>query len=660
MPIHAHTRAKPTPYAALLLALSVLLAVLLPAGGSWAAPGTASEDCTAVQLGTHHGSFTATDRSDCLVLPLTSGARIAALSPYPEAGPGARTAVVDAAGSTICDTRDVRSGACHLVGTGPFKAMVTAGSDEGVGDYLLAFYRSDTQDCPVLPAGDFTSAGPAARFTTGSGTFSHCFSIPADHARTEQLQLRGLSGGLPGWVDVVGPDGSSACSVGGDLPSGAGCFLAPGTPYTVLFHASDAPAEFSLTRRDVTGTAKGCTVTAATAVGAPSRGGTLLPEGGYRCRQVTTAAAGDVLHLNVRDPLGTANMFVFGSDGSYLSCNRNSSCAATGSTRYQVLIYVPYWLKTADTYRFDAQRIATSAGPAPECKKVANINYGYGPLSGRLDERHTAVCLALPTSYNAHFDVSPVDTAGGHEAAVPALYGPGSVNHCYGVGDSGYSCYVAGPLTDKVVPSIFVLGLPEKASATAYRAELVCSTSTCGVEKLRASSPTPATGVTGTTATVTVRGNSLHTKYRFEIYRSGKRIPAKVVSVSEDRKTLKAEFDLKGAAAGEWNVVYDSVRLGYFTVTASPLKATVKPVITGTPKVGAVLKASHGTWTPAPDAYAYQWKADGVAVAGATSSRFTVPASLAGKRLTVTVRASSKKYGSRPATSAPVGPVRRG
>jgi len=63
----------------------------------------------------------------------------------------------------------------------------------------------------------------------------------------------------------------------------------------------------------------------------------------------------------------------------------------------------------------------------------------------------------------------------------------------------------------------------------------------------------------------------------------------------------------------------------------------VAPAITGTARVGAKLSAVPGTWTPAPEAYAYQWKADGLAISGATASTY-VPPSLLGKKLTVTAR----------------------
>lgn len=80
---------------------------------------------------------------------------------------------------------------------------------------------------------------------------------------------------------------------------------------------------------------------------------------------------------------------------------------------------------------------------------------------------------------------------------------------------------------------------------------------------------------------------------------------------------------------------------------------TAVPAITGTATVGETLTASSGTWTgrEAPDTFAYQWLADGVAIGGATASTFLLTESELGAAITVTVKASNWK-GSASATSA--------
>lgn len=89
------------------------------------------------------------------------------------------------------------------------------------------------------------------------------------------------------------------------------------------------------------------------------------------------------------------------------------------------------------------------------------------------------------------------------------------------------------------------------------------------------------------------------------------------------------------------------------TVTVQPGRFTMAtPMITGTAKIGSTLTAAPGTWSPTPTSYRYAWKIDGQAVTGATSSTFTVPASAAGKEITLTVT-GLKQYYESSATSAP-------
>jgi hypothetical protein len=69
-------------------------------------------------------------------------------------------------------------------------------------------------------------------------------------------------------------------------------------------------------------------------------------------------------------------------------------------------------------------------------------------------------------------------------------------------------------------------------------------------------------------------------------------------------------------------------RIGWKTVdwrgwykVASPHILTM-PALTGTPTDGETLTASDGTWEQTLDSTTYQWYADGVAIAGATSSTY--------------------------------------
>ena len=98
-----------------------------------------------------------------------------------------------------------------------------------------------------------------------------------------------------------------------------------------------------------------------------------------------------------------------------------------------------------------------------------------------------------------------------------------------------------------------------------------------------------------------------------------------------------------GTKAGYTTAANTSARTG--TVMAlNPVLTAPVPAITGTAKVGYTLTAAPGTWGPAPVALAYQWKANGVAIAGATASTYKPASTVVGKTLTVTVTGTKAGY----------------
>ncbi|MER5951137.1 hypothetical protein ABT127_34385 [Streptomyces sp. NPDC001904] len=607
-----------------------------------------TKGCEPAASGTVKGRFDAAGEIDCLTLPFPKDARVAVLKasgadPYPDA------TVVDAVGAQRCDYETLSGGTCALAGDGPHRVLVSTDSqDPATGPYNLTVLRTDAaNDCRAFPAGDFTADGPTAAVRTGDGVFATCLAIPADaHSATENLQLRADTGTTAtASFSVLDPDGKQVCSVYASLSTWTTCGLKPKTAYTVLFTGRDTTASYTLARRDVTADAKGCTSAPASAVGGPSVGGDLGAPGTLSCRQVTTADAADVLHLNVRDALGTANILAYKADGSTACSYQNKACAVTGSTRYQVIATVPTNLRSASSYRLDALRIATADGPAKECERVPNVSYGYGPVTGTLNEQHTAVCAVLPTAYADYFETKISDTAGAADTAVPALYNSKLANGCSSAGSGGYRCGVNEPYTSATTPTTLVLGLPEKTSSTAYRAELICRSVFCGTEKVSVAQVTPLTGTSGSKATLKVTGTALHADDEVRIQLNGKTVTARTTEVSADRTSLTAVLDLTGVAPGAWNLSvfphngWEYPR-GTFTVTAAAAaRNTTAPKITGTPKVGEKLTAGPGTWTPAPASLTYQWQADGTPIAGATDATYTVPAALLGKKVTVAVTA---------------------
>ncbi|MDO9397548.1 MAG: hypothetical protein Q7T71_13455 [Herbiconiux sp.] len=82
--------------------------------------------------------------------------------------------------------------------------------------------------------------------------------------------------------------------------------------------------------------------------------------------------------------------------------------------------------------------------------------------------------------------------------------------------------------------------------------------------------------------------------------------------------------------------------------TASPV-----PKITGTTKVGSKLTAVPGTWSPTPATLSFQWKRGGIAIAGATTSTYTLTTADRGKTITVTTTGTKTGYATVARTSTP-------
>ncbi|PPF59322.1 hypothetical protein C5C13_06155 [Clavibacter michiganensis] len=78
---------------------------------------------------------------------------------------------------------------------------------------------------------------------------------------------------------------------------------------------------------------------------------------------------------------------------------------------------------------------------------------------------------------------------------------------------------------------------------------------------------------------------------------------------------------------------------GAITLTRTPL-----PVVVGTVEVGSTLTARTCMWLPAPVDLGFQWFRDGVRIAGATASTYTVDGYDILHRITVAVRGSREGY----------------
>ncbi|MEU9146260.1 hypothetical protein [Streptomyces sp. NPDC048349] len=569
--------------------LAVLAALLLPVSAAQAAP--AAEDCVTVAEGRYAGTFATAGQTHCLQLPSPQGARIAALTSRGGAGVSVQVEVVDRNGAAQCDAGDLVRGECALTGTAPFRALVHADDTGATGPYGVHFVRTDVLQagCQVLPAGSFADDAAAVRLETGNGVFSHCLTIPADaHSTSELLRIRyGLPDDTELYPDfaitLIDTDGNGPSCYDHPTPGQqlrtdglSSCSFTAGKAYTVLLEGQDAPRSHTLVRRDVTTTAKGCTASAATAVGAPATTGTSGANGTLRCHRITTTAATDRLRFNVRDAHDSTHTLVMNGAGDIACYQKTWACRATGSTGYQVVTQVPENWSVPASYRLDVWRFASAAGPAPECTRAGSVAYGYGPLTGTLSAERTGVCAVLPSVSGDRFRVDITATDGGQAIPEPALYNNSGFNLCTGT-SSPYNCQGADQ-------SVFVLGLPDGADGTAYRADLVCTTAPCGAEDVSVGTVTPNTAQSGTVATLTVQGTALGMSNTVQLTGGPAPLTAKTVSVSADARTLKATVDLRTAPAGNWNISVMALGSEYprgtLTVTppASSGQGTYKPI----------------------------------------------------------------------------------
>jgi surface antigen len=178
---------------------------------------------------------------------------------------------------------------------------------------------------------------------------------------------------------------------------------------------------------------------------------------------------------------------------------------------------------------------------------------------------------------------------------------------------------------------------------------------------------TAAPAVTGTprVGTALVAGPGAWTPsptgYSYQWRADGVDVPSATTSTLTPTKALTGK---------RLSVRVTATRTGYPTTTAlsastaavapGSLTNTLAPAVTGEPRTDEPLAATPGQWNPAPSTLAFQWKADGVAVPGATSATFVPGPRQVGAAITVATTARKDGYAPVTATSAPTPDVAPG
>ncbi len=117
------------------------------------------------------------------------------------------------------------------------------------------------------------------------------------------------------------------------------------------------------------------------------------------------------------------------------------------------------------------------------------------------------------------------------------------------------------------------------------------------------------------------------------------------------------KISLRVTAARAGYTTAGSVSAATGPVDRGSFDNTVAPGIVGTPRVGASVTASRGTWTPAGN-YHYQWRLGSTPIPGADSPAYTPSAADFGKQLSVTVSVTGKSMytGRKTSTAVNVAP----
>lgn len=256
--------------------------------------------------------------------------------------------------------------------------------------------------------------------------------------------------------------------------------------------------------------------------------------------------------------------------------------------------------------------------------------------------------VALGTLSGTTPTISGVPTVGSTLTAVPGTWTDGTVL-TYQWFANGAAISGANGSTFKLTTAQAAKGIVVKVTGTLGGYTTSVRTSAWTLKVLVVGTPriigAPATGIalTGDSRTWTAG-----TTFTYQWYADGVRIAGATSSV----------FTPKVAHAGtRLTLEVTGAKAGYPTVarTSSPSLKVMQastPVISGDVRVGGVLTASRGAWSPGTS-ISYQWYAGGAAISGATGYRLSLGTAHRDKPITVTVTGTQVGFGKATTQSKP-------
>ncbi|WP_181038463.1 S-layer family protein [Arthrobacter sp. ZGTC131] len=305
---------------------------------------------------------------------------------------------------------------------------------------------------------------------------------------------------------------------------------------------------------------------------------------------------------------------------------------------------------TASTYKLTAADVGKTITVT-----VTGTKGGY--TTAAQTSARTATVMALNPVLTAPVPaITGTAKVGSTLTAAPGTWGPVSVALGYqwkanGIAIAGATASTYKPAAADVAKTLTVTVTGTRAG---YTTAAKTSAATAKVAVGTLSVPVPAiTGAAKVGSTLTAAGTwgpaPVTLKYQWKA--NGIAITGATASTYKPAATLLGKaltVTVTGSKAGYTAVTKTSAATA--KIAAGTLTAPV-PVITGTAKVGYALTAT-GTWGPAPVTLKYQWKANGIAITGATASTYRPVSAVVGKTLTVTVTGAKTAYTTVAKTSA--------
>ncbi len=503
------------------------------------------------------GSFIGAGEQICLTLPTASGKAVTVLNGLTANVVAPYVQVVDASGAQMCNNFDFGYGICTLSGTAPFRVLL---SNEVTGAYNIMAQRTDSAaGCLAWPQSGFDGSYGVSVALTASAR-AKCLSIPAgQHSTGEMIDYSNTANVVNASVAIIGPAGNTVCTGN----STAVCALTAGTSYTALLVGSEADT-YHLVRRDISQTAT-CAAPVSTTPGGASTQTMLTSDLDARCYRVT-AAAGDKLMMGVRAVgVGSSGAILEVADGSgHIVCRQfGVPCRVSGSTTYQVIVIASGYAGTSIQASTDIWLVGSATDWSSTCKAHTLSMGGFAPITDTLTESHTGYCAVVPIKPSQAMGVFGASSATSGGFPWVSMYGTDnwtSFGYCNNLnsGDLADLCSIPSSATAGQAVML-VFPYDNAALPLALTMQGVCAQScTPATPAPTMTSVTPATGQSGSTIRMVVKGTGLNMGDQVRLTDNGSPMGngymSSPVTASADGTSLTIDFFPYAVDAGAYDI----------------------------------------------------------------------------------------------------------